>query len=170
MKSKNLARCGIMIGVLALCGWLSVPVLGVPVTLQSFAVFFALFRLGGKWGTAAVAGYLCLGAVGVPVFSGFGGGFGVLLSPTGGYLWGFLLGGLMYWLLTRVFGSKCSLISSYLGLLLCYLCGTVWFSVGFGNGKDLWQTLLITVFPFFLPDVAKILLAYALSKRLGRIF
>ena len=33
--------------------------------------------------------YLLLGAVGVPVFSGFQGGVGVLLGPTGGYLLGF---------------------------------------------------------------------------------
>lgn len=170
MKSRNLARCAIAVGVLAVCGWLSFPVLGVPVTMQSFGVLFALFFLGGKWGTAAICGYLCLGAMGVPVFSGFGAGPGALLGPTGGYLWGFALGALLYWLLTVAFGEKSSFFAGISCLHLCYLCGIVWFSVGFSGENSLWASLMITVVPFLLPDGAKLLLAYVLAKRLRRIF
>ena len=170
MKSRNLARCAIAVGVLALCGWLSFPVLGIPVTMQSFGVLFALFYLGGKWGTAAICGYLCLGVMGVPVFSGLGAGPGVLFGPTGGYLWGFALGGLLYWGLVLAFGEKSSLFAGIFCVVLYYLCGIVWFLVGFNQGTGLWQSLLITVVPFVLPDAAKLLLAYTLSQRLRRIF
>ncbi|MFR0734721.1 MAG: biotin transporter BioY [Oscillospiraceae bacterium] len=101
----------------------------VPFTLQTFGVFAALGLLGGKRGTIAIALYLVLGAVGLPVFSGFRGGFGVLLGTTGGYIFGFLLSGLLYWALTALLGNKgwVRLLAMVLGLLLCYAAGTGWF-------------------------------------------
>ena len=65
-----------------------------------FALFLALLTLGGKGATVSVLVYLALGAVGLPVFSGFRGGFGTLLGVTGGFLWGFAFGSILYWLLT----------------------------------------------------------------------
>ena len=78
-KSKTLALVYIAIcaGFIAICSWISIPT-AVPFTMQTFAVFFAVGFLGGKRGTAAVLIYILLGAVGLPVFSGFTGGLGVL--------------------------------------------------------------------------------------------
>jgi biotin transport system substrate-specific component len=75
MKTKDFAYIGLFAVIIAICSWLSVPAT-VPFTLQTFAVFCALGLLGGKRGTLAVLVYLLLGAVGLPVFSGFMGGFG----------------------------------------------------------------------------------------------
>lgn len=91
--------CGLFSALLAICAWICIPVLHITYTLQTFAIFLALFTLGGKWGTLTIGIYLLLGAVGVPVFSGFRGGFGALLGVTGGFLWGFLLSGILYWML-----------------------------------------------------------------------
>ena len=54
-----------------------------------------------------MAVYLLLGAVGLPVFSGFRGGLGALLGTTGGYILGFLALALVYWLVTACWGSGC---------------------------------------------------------------
>ena len=89
--------------LLTVCAWISVP-LPVPFTLQTFAIFAALGILGGRRGTWAVAVYLLLGAVGLPVFSGFRGGLGALLGTTGGYILGFLALALVYWLVTALLG------------------------------------------------------------------
>lgn len=64
----------------------------VPITLQTLWVFLAGLFLGPFWGGTAFALYLLAGAVGLPVFEGASGGVGVLFGPTGGYLFGFVLG------------------------------------------------------------------------------
>ena len=90
---RDMALCSLFAAILAVSAWLTIPG-EVPFTLQTFGVFAALGLLGGKRGTIALALYLILGAVGLPVFAGFRGGFGVLLGTTGGYIFGFLLSGL----------------------------------------------------------------------------
>ena len=90
----DLAYTALFTVLLAVCAWITVP-LTVPFTLQTFGVFAALGTLGGRRGTYAVAAYLLLGLAGLPVFSGFRGGPGVLLGTTGGYILGFLASALL---------------------------------------------------------------------------
>ena len=75
--------------IIAVCAWITVPG-PVPFTMQTFGVFLALRLLGGKRGSISVALYILLGAAGLPVFSGFKAGIGVLIGPTGGYILGFI--------------------------------------------------------------------------------
>ena len=98
----------------------------------------------------------------MPVFSGFRGGPGILLGVTGGYLWGFLLSGLVYWALER-FGRLPAMVG---GLIICYACGTLWFLQYSGGGIAL--VLLRCVVPYLIPDGIKIFLAWSLSRRLYR--
>ena len=91
--------------LIAICAWIAIPSM-VPFTLQTFGVMCTLGLLGGKRGTLAVLVYLLLGAVGIPVFSNFRGGIGMLVGSTGGYLLGFLFSALLYWLLTSLFGNR----------------------------------------------------------------
>ena len=87
-KAKDLCYTALMAVLISVCSWISIQTV-VPFTMQTFAVFCALELLGGTRGTMAVAVYLLLGAVGVPVFAGFTGGVGILFGTTGGYLLGF---------------------------------------------------------------------------------
>jgi biotin transport system substrate-specific component len=64
---------------------------GVPLTLQTLAVFLTGLVLGGTRGFLAVALYVLVGLVGVPVFAGFRGGLGVLAGPSAGYILAFPL-------------------------------------------------------------------------------
>ncbi len=91
-RTRSVAFVGLTIAIMAVSAWVTVPLGPVPFTLQMFAVTFAIVVLRPKEAIAAIAGYLLLGAVGVPVFSGMRGGIGVLAGPTGGFLWGYLLG------------------------------------------------------------------------------
>ena len=153
--------CGLFSALLAICAWISIPVFQLTFTLQTFAVFLALFTLGGKRGTLTIGIYLLLGSVGLPVFSGFRGGLGALLGVTGGFLWGFLLTGILYWVLERI----CKPLGIGLGLAACYLAGSIWYSVYAGNA-GFGAALLQCVLPYLLPDVLKIALAQYLAKRL----
>lgn len=68
-----------------------VPVSPVPVTLQVFFVLLAGSMLKSKWGSLSMIVYTLLGVAGLPVFSGGSSGLGVLLGPTGGYIFGFII-------------------------------------------------------------------------------
>lgn len=91
-RTRSVAFVGLTIAIMAVSAWVTVPLGPIPFTLQMFAVTFAVVVLSPKEAIASIAGYLLLGAVGVPVFSGMRGGIGVLAGPTGGFLWGYLLG------------------------------------------------------------------------------
>ena len=106
MKTKDMAYIALMAVLISVCSWLSVPA-AIPFTMQTYAVFTALLLLGGRRGSIAVAVYIALGAIGLPVFSGFAGGIGKLMGPSGGYIFGFMLTALCYWLCERLSAKSC---------------------------------------------------------------
>ena len=165
-RTVELAYIALGTALITVCAWITVP-FTVPFTMQLFAVFLVLMLIGGRNGTVSIAVYLLLGAVGVPVFAGFKGGFGVLIGMTGGYLAGMLLIGAAYWLMCRLFRRTAwvELVAFAIGLVLCYLLGTVWFSAVNGE-KGFFASLTVCVVPFILPDIAKIALAFALGRKL----
>lgn len=165
MKLRDMTRCGVLAAVLAVCAWLSVPLGDQAVSLQSFGVFLALGVLGGRGGTATVLVYLLMGAAGLPVFSGFRGGVAVLLGPTGGYLWGFLAAGVVYWLLEKRMKPW---LNAALGMVLVYIYGTAWYYYMYAPGA-LWPVVLTCVVPYLIPDGLKIILALTLSEKLSRL-
>ena len=173
LRTVDLSLCALFAALLAVCAWLVIPAGAVPFTLQTFGVFAALGLLGGKRGTISILVYLLLGAVGAPVFSGFQGGFGVLLGATGGYLLGFLLCGGVMMLAERFFGDsmRVFLIAAVVGMLLCYGFGTAWFMTVYVRGGGtitLGAALGSCVLPFLLPDAAKLALAALLRARVKR--
>ena len=172
-RTIDLVFIAVCAALMAVCSWISIPTT-VPFTLQTFAVFFAVYFLGGKKGTISVIIYILLGAVGVPVFAGFKGGFGALIGTTGGYIIGFIFSALVFWLLTSLLGRKLwvEIVAMVLGLLVCYAFGTVWFMVVYARTKDavtLATALGWCVFPFIIPDLAKIALAFGLGKTLRKV-
>ena len=89
MSAKDMAFTGMFAAVIAVLSQIAIPLpSGVPVTLQTFAVALAGYTLGMKLGGLSAIVYVLIGAVGVPVFSGFKGGLGSLTGPTGGFIWG----------------------------------------------------------------------------------
>ena len=73
-------------GLMALCSQVAVPMVPVPMTLQTFAVLLAGAVLGGSGGMAAVLIYLALAALGLPLLSDGAGGWQRFAGPTAGYL------------------------------------------------------------------------------------
>ena len=174
LRTRELTLTALFAALLAACTWLSVPMPKplVPFTMQTFAVFLALLLLGGRRGLYAVVVYLLLGAVALPVFSGFRGGLDVLLGTTGGYLVGFVAMALVYWLLTARLGNALwwKIAGCVLGLAVCYAFGTAWFIRAYAASTGpigVTAALGMCVFPFLLPDAVKLLLAAALASRLA---
>ena len=171
-KTYDLVYVSIFVILIAVCSWISIP-LTVPVTLQTFGVFIAVGLLGGKRGTLAVLVYILMGAIGIPVFSGFTGGIGILAGTTGGYIVGFLFSALLMWGMEKLFGKDTKVLagSMILGLAGCYALGTAWFMAVYAQGSGpigLWSALSMCVVPFIIPDLLKIALALMIRKRLIR--
>lgn len=169
-RTRSLTMIALSAALIAICSWIAVPTT-IPFTLQTFAVFTVLGLLGGRLGTAAIATYMVMGLVGLPVFSGFSSGPAALFGATGGYLMGFLCMGLLYWLLTHLLGNRLPLVGLFLlsGLLLLYSFGSLWFLwvyLGSGKAASFLTVLGWCVFPFVLPDLLKLGLALAVIRRL----
>ena len=158
-----MARAALFAALMAVSAWISIPLPPVRFTLQTLAMLLALGLLGGKWGSLSICLYLLLGVVGLPVFSGFRSGIGAMLDATGGFLWGFLLGALIY----RA-GEKLGRVPAMvLCQLACYGCGILWFA--YWAGVDPMTAALTAVVPYFIPDAIKLWLAAVVSRRFQKI-
>ena len=174
-RTLDLAYIALFAVLMAVCAWITVPLPKplVQFTMQTFAMFMALATLGGRRGLYAMVVYLLLGAVGVPVFSGFRGGIGVLLDTTGGYIIGFVAAALVYWLLTVRLGDSLPVkaIACVLGLAVCYAFGTAWFLVLYARTTGpigVTTALGWCVIPYIIPDLLKLALALLLSGRVRK--
>lgn len=172
LRTQDLAYISLFAILIAVCAWITIP-FTVPFTLQTFAIFLALTTLGGHRGLYAVAVYLLLGLVGLPVFSGFQGGLAALLGVTGGYIVGFLGSALVYWLVTAKLGTTLPVttLACVLGMLICYAFGTVWFLTAYARTSSpigVMTALAWCVVPFVIPDLLKLTLALLLSQRIRK--
>ena len=167
MKIRNMARCALLTALLCVCAWIGFPLGDVAITMQTFALFLTLGLLGGKNGSLVCLLYLLLGAVGLPVFSGFRGGPGALLGATGGYLTGFLACGLVYWLLTSLF-PKGIWIPMLTGLLVCYCIGSLWYYRFYlaAGGSGTFTVILLQNLLYLPADLLKLFLARQIAKRI----
>lgn len=164
----SMVYCSLFAIIIALCSYITIPLV-IPFTLQTLGVFTALELLGGKKGTFSVLLYILLGSIGVPVFSGFRGGIGVLLSNTGGYIAGFVFLALIYWLITSLLGTKlyARILGMILGLVACYAFGTLWFIFAYSDIKNMSEmipVIQVCILPFIIPDIAKMFLSVGLRK------
>ncbi len=172
-RTKSIARIALVIAIMAVSAWITVPIGPVPFTLQCFAVAFAICVLPAKECLAAVGGYLVLGAFGVPVFSGMRGGISVLAGVTGGFLWGYFIG-ILAALAVLVLFKKVSRDRTFvacfcacLAYLLCtYACGVIQF-MGVAS-VSLEAALLTCVLPFVVVDVIKLVAASMTARAVDR--
>lgn len=170
LGTRDYAMIAVCSAVMAVCSWISIPA-AVPFTLQTFGVFLTVGLLGGKRGTIAILVYLLLGAIGLPVFSGFAGGLGYMLGATGGYIAGFLFSALLMWGIEALAGRGMWVLTGSMvaGLIVCYAFGTIWFMTVYT--RDTGEIGLMTalgwcVIPYIIPDILKIVLASLLCRRL----
>lgn len=169
-KTLDLTLTALFAVIICVCSWLSIPS-AVPFTLQTFAVFLALLVLGGRRGTTAILLYILIGAVGLPVFHSFTGGIGILIGPSGGYITGFFLLSLTYWLITKKAGEKLWIkaLALLIGLILCYIAGCAQYALVSKVSVSVKSAVLTCVLPFILPDIIKLIFSIFLSNKISKI-
>lgn len=164
---KTIVLIGMMAAVLAVLSQIAIPLpTGVPVTLQTFAVALCGFVLGWKAGLVSTGIYLLLGAVGVPVFSGFKAGVGALLGVTGGFLWGFLCMVALCGLAIERRHAVTRVALSAAGLLLCHACGVVQYAAI--SSVSIPAAFLSVSLPFLLKDAVSVALAVVVALAVRR--
>lgn len=171
LSPADMALIALFAALMAVCAWISISS-AIPFTMQTFGLFLTLGLLGGKRGMLAVLVYLLLGLTGIPVFSGFRGGFGVIAGITGGYLIGFLPAAAAYWLITLKRGGLPPMaIGMAAGLLIDYALGTAWFMLFYARtygAIGLSAALSMCVLPYVLPDLVKLAIAAAAAHALPK--
>ena len=157
-KIYILSTTAVMTAVTCVLAPMSIPIGPVPISFTNLAIYLSLYLLGWKMGTVSYLMYLLIGAIGVPVFSGFSGGLGKLLGPTGGYIIGFIPMAIISGLVIEKYNNRIfQFVAMVLGTAVCYALGTAWFCVIMDVGIA--AALGMCVIPFIPGDIAKIILA-----------
>lgn len=155
----NMTSCALMAALMCVLCPVSVPIGPIPISLGILVILLTVYVLGTWRALISYTVYLLLGAVGMPVFSGFQGGLAKLAGPTGGYLVGFwlmiLVSGLIMELCKR--NLLLTVLGMVVGVAVDYVVGTAWFV--FQTESTFAHALDVCVFPFIPFDAAKIVIA-----------
>lgn len=169
-EGKSVKDMTIMGAVLAfVCILSAVPlginILGVAATLQTFAIAFAGFVLGAKRGAAVAALYVVIGLI-LPVYSNMTSGFGILLGPTGGFLFGFILLACLCGLTWRFkhFLAKVGLAMA--GIAVCHGLGLLQFVLV--TDMDAVGAVLAVSLPYLPKDILMLGLAWMVAQPVRR--
>lgn len=165
-RTTGLVRAALAAALIAASALVTVPIGPVPVTLQVLAVAVTVLVLSPRESLAALVTYVGLGAIGLPVFSGGGGGFGVLVGPTGGFLFGFLLAAPLGSLVRMRLADRHPLAADVAGLIaliaVSYAAGLAQFVAV--TGMAVAEAFAVAVAPFLVPDAIKGAVAVAIAR------
>jgi len=174
-SARDICFIGIFTALICVLAPLGFPMpYGVPFTLQTFMVPLAGVALSRKNGTFAVLLYVLLGSLGLPVFAGYAGGIGVTLGPTGGFLLSFPLVAFLAGIPSGVRAKKrrkffAARLTLWLviGMVINYLCGTLWFA--FVTHSGLQAAFAACVLPFIPTAILKTTLAAVLGQKIKSV-
>lgn len=155
MSTRQMTLTAMLTALLCLLGPLTLPLGPVPLSLTTTLLLLMGLLLGGGKATLCCGVYLLMGLVGLPVFSGFSGGAGALLGPTGGFLLGYLpMTALCGFVCARWENRLVQLGALLAGTALLYLIGTAWYC--WQSGTEASAALAVCVLPFLPGDAMKI--------------
>ena len=164
LKASTITRAALMAAVTAAAAQITIPLSPVPFTLQVLAVILSGLLLGVRNGALAQAVYVLVGAVGVPVFSGFTGGLGHVFGPTGGYLISYPIAAAVAGLAAKTVASDSRSRALWIGTLwgcaglaIIYALGATWLAVVSGLTPK--EAIVTGVLPFVVFDLTKVGLA-----------
>lgn len=169
-KTKEITRIALMTAIMCILGPISLalPISPVPISLGTLAIYLASYMLGMTRGTVSCLIYLLIGIVGLPVFTGFTGGIGKVLGPTGGYMIGYIFMALICGFFVQV--SKGKILISFAGMILgtivLYAFGTAW--LAFQGNMSFGAALAAGVIPFIPGDLAKIVIVLVAAPQIQK--
>ncbi len=172
VSTREMTLVGLFVAVTAALAQVSIPVFfsPVPITGQTFAVMLAGAILGSRLGALSMAVYVLLGAFGAPIFAQAKAGFGVLVGPTGGYLFGFILGAYLLGKVVEAAKGEASYLRVVVGMILCtlvvYILGVS--QLAFVLKFSLAKALTVGAIPYLPMDALKLVLAAGVAVGVRR--
>lgn len=174
MKTKDLVLCAVFVALVAISAMITIPIGPVPITLQTPMVILTGALLGSRLGVMTMVVYLIAGLIGIPVFAGGSGGFGSLLSPSFGFVIGFIPLAYFAGLGNREGQSLLkAILTTAVGMVILFTFGFLYFYFIMNNvlesPKGLAESIMLTVAPFIVKDlivtVVTVLFAQTLVRR-----
>ncbi len=160
-KLSEIIYVGIFVSIISVLSLFTIPLPFslVPITLQTFGVMLVGCLLKPKLAFYVLVIYIMIGAVGIPVFSGFQSGIGTLVGPTGGYIIAFLIGAVLISVISKNSLNFWRLFTANIigGILVIHLIGTFW--LAYSTSMGLKQAFLVGSIPYLIGDILKALLA-----------
>lgn len=154
-----LAMTAVMAALISAVSPFAIPIGPISLSLCTLILYITPYILGWKRGAAATLVFILLGVVGVPVFTGFAGGLGKVLGPTGGYIAGYIPLVIITGLAIRFFPAN--RVLQFLGMIaataVLYTLGTIWYMIQSGNPLDV--AMKWCVIPFIPGDLIKMIVA-----------
>ena len=169
MKTKDLTRIALMTAVLCILAPISLPLpaSSVALTMATFAVYLMAYILNPRQALASVGIYLFLGAVGLPVFSGYMAGISRFAAPSGGYLIGYLfLAGISSFFVHHFSRPVMQVLGMILATMIMYCIGTFW--LAYTTGISFLSALPAGMFVFLPLDMVKILCSAYIGRKLQK--
>lgn len=170
LSTKQITLVGLCTALMAVFSQIAIPLpfTPVPITLQVFGIVLISVIVEHKISTLTLIIYALLGAIGVPVFCGFSGGFNVLIGPSGGYIWGFII--LAFLVGFGSYKSNKILVYSLgcLGLIIDLILGAI--QLKFATSISMTAAIVGGIVPFILKDCVTVFIAtsigYVIKPRL----
>ena len=159
MKTRDLTMIALFPALMGATAGISIPLFNLPpITLQTFFVFLAGLTLGPKKGALSMIIYLVIGAIGMPVFSGYKGGLGILTGFSGGFLIGFVIAAFLAGFLKTgkiINNQKYFIMPILFGInLTIYMCGAAYITI-LTNGS--YWLVLSGFYLYLIGDLFKII-------------
>ena len=175
-RLRTMTVSAFLAAILCMIGPVVVPIGMVPVSFTTIGIYLISILVQTKCVFFSVLLYLLMGTLGIPVFSGFSGGLGVLFGPTGGFLWGYLPAALLISVVNKQTRKLKKLNETALNLvnigiiflanLILYGVGSLWLS--FTLSITLEEAVVIGVLPFIGIDILKGFLIIFLSHKIKK--
>ena len=168
INTRQLTLIGVMTAVTCILGPLSLPIGVIPISLTNLVIYFTVYALGRKRGTLSYIVYLFIGLIGLPVFSGFSGGFSKLFGPTGGYLIGFIFMAFISGIFIDKFSNKIYMcfLGMILGTIVTYIFGKAW--LAYQTNMTFNMALTVGILPFIPGDIAKMVIASLIGPQIKK--
>ena len=149
-KTRNMMIIAMYASILSILAQITIPLPPIPITGQTLAVGLIATTIGSRFSTYTILVYLGLGTIGLPVFSSFTSGLGILFGPTGGYLIGFIPAAFMtgFWLEKRGFTNIQAIAANLIGMSITLMFGLLWLKF---SASLSWSAAFLTGFMPFLP-------------------
>ena len=171
IKTKDITKIALLVALIAVGAFISIPLGPVPFTLQNFFVFMTGLLLTPFYAGLTVFIYVLLGLIGIPLFAGFSGGFQTVFSPTFGFLISFIIG--------AAFISKFAHGEKNFGkiMIVLVLAEVIFYAIGLpymyyilnnvmGSSINVSKMFSIGMIPFIIPDMIKAIVAAIIAPRI----